>query len=250
MQLRRHSTVPLYRQMEATFLQRMNSGDLRPGERLPTETELARQWNVNRLTVRQAIGELARAGRVTVRRGAGTYVAEPPLRVEVDLPPLPTTEAEISSSEAFAAQGRQLHEVVTAVLADDLPATAEKLGFREAGTTRIDTVTADADTPWMVSSYWLDGARFPGIAEIAAGDAPVYQTLRDRYGVRLRYAWRSLIATSASAADAEVLDVPPGSPIMLREGLNIDDTGLPTLYLTRRMRGDRIKYVLRYDTTR
>lgn len=49
--------------------------------------------------------------------------------------------------------------------------------------------------------------------------------------------------------DAEVLDVPPGSPTMLREGLNGDDAGAPTLFLTRRMRGDRIKYVLLYDTS-
>ncbi|OLT22949.1 hypothetical protein BJF78_32570 [Pseudonocardia sp. CNS-139] len=69
MQLRRHSAVPLYRQMEAALLERIDSGDLRPGERLPTETELAAQWKVNRLTVRQAIGELARAGRVVVRAG-------------------------------------------------------------------------------------------------------------------------------------------------------------------------------------
>lgn len=115
--------------------------------------------------------------------------------------------------------------------------------------TRIDTCTIDGDTTWIASSYWLDGARFPGIAETAAGVAPVYQTLRDHYGVRLRYAWRSLKATSASTADAEILDVPPGSPIMLREGLNVDDAGAPTLFLTRRMRGDRIKYVLRYDTS-
>lgn len=133
MQLRRHSAVPLYRQMEAALLERMDSGDLRPGERLPAETELARQWKVNRLTVRQAIGELARAGRVTARRGAGTYVAHPPLLVEVDLPPLPMTEAVTSGSEALAAQGQQLHEAVTAVVADELRAAAEALDCPTAG---------------------------------------------------------------------------------------------------------------------
>lgn len=102
---------------------------------------------------------------------------------------------------------------------------------------------------WIASNYWLVTARFPGIAEVVAGDAPVYQALREHYGVRLRYAWRSLVATSASSVDAELLDVPAGSPVMLREGVNIDEFGVPTLFLNRRMRGDRVKYVLRYDTT-
>jgi DNA-binding GntR family transcriptional regulator len=236
--------------METAILERINSHDLRPGERLPTEAELAREWNVNRLTVRQAIGELARAGRVTVRRGVGTFVADPPLLVEVDLPPLPTTEAEASISVALAEQGQQLREIVTAVQADRDPGAAHELGLQEAELTRLDTVTVDTDAPWSVSTYWLDASRFPDIAEVAMGDTPVYQTLRDRYGVRLRYAWRSLIAASATTADAEILDVPPGSPVMLREGLNVDEAGVPTLFLTRRMRGDRIKYILRYNTSK
>lgn len=249
MQLRRHSPVPLYRQMETALLHRIDSGELLPGDQLPTETELAQRWQVNRLTVRQAIGELARAGRVTVRRGAGTYVADPPLFIEIDLPPLPTTEAEVSSSAALAAQGQQLNEVITAVVADKLPTAAEQLSLPGATLMRIDSVHADEGTPCIVSNCWLDGARFPGIADVAVGDTPVYHLLRDHYGVRLRYAWRSLVATSASGTDAEILDLPPGSPVMLREGLNVDDDGAPTLFLSRRMRGDRVKYVLRYDTS-
>jgi GntR family transcriptional regulator len=247
MQLRRNSVVPLYRQMEAALLQRIESGELRPGERLPPESELARRWQVNRLTVRQAIGELARAGRVTVRRGAGTYVVEPPLLVAVDLPQLPTTEAEAASSELLAAQGQQLHEVVIHVGGDGHPAAVEALGVSDL--TRIDTVTESPVGTWQISSYWVPRDRFPTLTVAAVGTASVYRTLREQYGVRLRYSWRTLVATAAPSADAEVLDVPTGAPIMLREGLNVDDSGRPTLFLSRRMRGDRIKYVLRYDTT-
>lgn len=66
--------------------------------------------------------------------------------------------------------------------------------------------------------------------------------------MRLRYGWRSLLVTSATMDDAELLDGPSGSAVMLREGINVDDTGTPALFRSRRMRGDRIKYALRYDT--
>lgn len=248
MQLRRHNGVPLYRQMESALLERIDSGELRPGDRLPPETELARTWRVNRLTVRQAIGELARAGHLVVRQGAGTYVAAPPLLVAVDLPPLPTTQAEATSTEAVAAQGHDLVETITAVVPNGRREPAEALGVDPAALLRLDAVHETAETIWMVSNYWLDGRRFPGIERLAVGPVTPYRLLRDAYGVRLRYAWRSLVATAASAADAAIMDVPPGIPVMLREGLNVDDDGTPTLFLSRRMRGDRIKYVLRYTT--
>jgi GntR family transcriptional regulator len=192
MQLRRNSVVPLYRQMEAALLQRIEAGELRPGERLPPESELARQWQVNRLTVRQAIGELARAGRVTVRRGAGTYVVEPPLLVAVDLPQLPTTEAEAASSELLAAQGQQLHEVVIHIGGDGRPAAVEALGVSDL--TRIDTVTESPVGTWQISSYWVPRDRFPTLTAAVIGSASVYRTYASSTGrgcaIAGRRSWR------------------------------------------------------------
>ncbi|GAA3183056.1 hypothetical protein GCM10020255_078040 [Rhodococcus baikonurensis] len=56
---------------------------------------------VNRLTIRQAIGELARAGHVIVRQGAGTYIAEPPVVIELVLPAMPSTDADAGSTTSF-----------------------------------------------------------------------------------------------------------------------------------------------------
>lgn len=241
--------VPLYRQLEDDLRQRIDSGELAPGVRLPPETELARRWQVNRLTVRQAISELARGGRVTVRRGAGTFVAQTPLVVEVDLPPLPTMAAEATSSEAFAAQGLAPRETFIGTRLGGTATAAAALGTTPEALRRIDTVIADDHSPWMASSYWVPDARFPGLANLMAGESRLYALVREHFSVRLRYDWRSLLATSASRDDAELLDVPPGTPVMLREGVNVDDTGTPTVFLSRRTRGDRLKYLLRYDTT-
>jgi DNA-binding FadR family transcriptional regulator len=52
------------------------SGDLKPGDKLPTEMELAQQLGVGRNSVREAIKMLSYLGVVEIRRGIGTYVAE------------------------------------------------------------------------------------------------------------------------------------------------------------------------------
>ena len=52
----------------------IHRGDLRPGDRLPPERDLARLLGVSRPTLRDGIGSLAAAGAVQSRRGAGTFV--------------------------------------------------------------------------------------------------------------------------------------------------------------------------------
>jgi len=89
--------------------------------------------------------------------------------------------------------------------------------------------------------------RFPDLTTSLAGGSSVYAALREGHGARLRYGWRSLSAAAATADEADLLDVPPGSPLILREGVNVDGAGTPVVFLSRRMRGDRFKYVLRYD---
>lgn len=52
------------------------SGEWKPGDRLPTEMELAQQYSVSRITSKKALNLLAQQGMVTRRRGMGTYVAQ------------------------------------------------------------------------------------------------------------------------------------------------------------------------------
>ena len=53
-----------------------------PGDRLPTEPELAARHDVSRITARQAVMQLVREGLVVRRQGKGSFVAEPPVHHE------------------------------------------------------------------------------------------------------------------------------------------------------------------------
>ncbi|UPK66407.1 GntR family transcriptional regulator (plasmid) [Rhodococcus pyridinivorans] len=68
----KRSRVPLYRQVERELLRRIRARELTPGQRLPTEPELAAQWGVNQLTIRQAIGELTIVPRDVVGIGSAS----------------------------------------------------------------------------------------------------------------------------------------------------------------------------------
>ena len=72
------SPTPLWGQIAARVRVAVASGDLRPGEPLPSVRELAKRLRVNPATVAQAYRELAREGFVETRHGAGTFVLEVP----------------------------------------------------------------------------------------------------------------------------------------------------------------------------
>jgi GntR family transcriptional regulator len=66
---------PLYRQIKSLLLQRLESGEWRPGEAIPSESELATQFSVSQGTVRKAIDEMSAENLLVRRQGKGTFVA-------------------------------------------------------------------------------------------------------------------------------------------------------------------------------
>ncbi|MEY4213662.1 MAG: hypothetical protein RL458_1888, partial [Pseudomonadota bacterium] len=67
--------APLYRQIKTLLTKRLRAGEWKPGEPIPSETELAARFRVSQGTVRKAIDELAADNLLVRRQGRGTFVA-------------------------------------------------------------------------------------------------------------------------------------------------------------------------------
>lgn len=67
---------PLYLQLKDHIKQRIDMGDLKPGEKIPSETALVKKYNVSRVTVRKGIEELVKAGYLIKIQGKGTFVSQ------------------------------------------------------------------------------------------------------------------------------------------------------------------------------
>ncbi|GKX31522.1 GntR family transcriptional regulator [Vallitalea longa] len=74
--LDKNSSVPLYRQLIEAIKDDITNNILKPGDQILTEIELSEKYQVSRITVRKAIGELVEEGYLVKQQGVGTFVAE------------------------------------------------------------------------------------------------------------------------------------------------------------------------------
>src|SRR4051795_4472746 len=123
---RKEPGVALYRQVAQDLLARVERSELAPGERLEPEARLAERYGVNRLTVRRALEELARAGIVRTEHGVGSFVAEPAVRHRID-------DGEASLSESMARRGIAIRHHLPAVVELDPTADTPFPDFAGAG---------------------------------------------------------------------------------------------------------------------
>jgi Transcriptional regulators len=79
MPIDKNSVIPIYYQLFKLLEEQIRRGDLKPGESLPTEHDIATRYSISRMTVRRAISELVTAGMVYAQQGRGTFVATPKL---------------------------------------------------------------------------------------------------------------------------------------------------------------------------
>jgi GntR family transcriptional regulator len=77
--LDRSSFIPLYYQLQELVKEQIESGAWRPGDRLPSESQLASRYGVSRVVVRQALAILQDDGQILRAQGRGTFVADPKL---------------------------------------------------------------------------------------------------------------------------------------------------------------------------
>lgn len=236
--------VPLYERVRLAIKASIDDGTYSPGERLPSESRLAEDLAVNRLTVRRAIEELARAGVVESRQGSGTYVSAPIVRLPVSQK-LSTDSLVEGMTAQIAAQGHTYEDVFLRATKVSSAPTGASQELPSGPLWRVDNAIVVNGLAWMWSSSWFPRELLNDPEGDWSSVSGLYGQL-NRVFTELRPIWRSISADAASLEDAEILSVRAGSPILVRDGLTADETGAPVLRVTRRARMDRVSYVLRY----
>ncbi|MFA7229206.1 MAG: GntR family transcriptional regulator, partial [Melioribacteraceae bacterium] len=73
-----NNLVPLYKQLVEKITGKIERGELKPGDQIPSQNELIKEFRVSMITVKKALSILIQEGVLFTRLGKGTYVSEPP----------------------------------------------------------------------------------------------------------------------------------------------------------------------------
>jgi DNA-binding GntR family transcriptional regulator len=239
--------VPLYRQVRDVLRRRLDNAEYAPGQRLPSESQLAADLGVHRLTIRRAVEELAREGFLQARQGSGTFVTRRRAPIAVTIP-LARDQFAASVEQQMRSLGQRFRDVLMSTELTEDPDVRRDLRYPRGRLRRIDSALEIDDEIWVCSTAWGPERALPGVTSRWRETDGVYGLLLDRAQDGLRYVWRSFAAEAASAEDADVLRVKPGTPVIVREGLTADAGGKPVLRVRRRARSDRVRYLLDYDS--
>jgi GntR family transcriptional regulator len=214
--LRREAPLPLYYQIELQLRRAIESGQYRPGDRLPTESALQRSYDVSRVTIRTALRRLEEEGLISTRRGRGTFVtAQGDEAHKIERNPARLRAFE----EDLLRQGGPPRIEVLAVEHGPAPQRIGAMLELDDGTevTRVRRVGWVGEAPLWLESRYLHPSIADAVTEPDLGSASMTALLEAVTGLRVESSRLRITAAAATADQARHLHLELGDPVLINE---------------------------------
>jgi GntR family transcriptional regulator len=199
------SRLPLYHQLADQLFAQIRQGIYSPGEKIPSEHELAAEHGIGRPTVRQATDALIQRGVLERRRGSGTYVRSVPAQVDL-----------FSLAGTLVSFERGGLAVTTRLLGRPRTLVIDEPGHPHHGgkACRVVRLSHVDDQPVLLEEIDLADAYFPGLARLPLHGRSLSELVSDHYRMHAQSADQRFRVTALDRPRAASLDLPAGAPIL------------------------------------
>lgn len=230
--LNQDSMTPLYVQLMNEVENSIKNGEYKPGDKLLTETEMAKKYGVSLITVRKAIGSLMDQGLVMRKQGKGTFVTKPKI------------SKNMKKLQSFSEMCEQIGMVPGARMLENRLVTAEgrvaaSLGV-EPGSKVIHISRlryADMEPMQIESSYFP--LKYAFLLDAKFDDNSLFDHLREKSGAQVASSEKMIELCRATAEEAELLGVKKGDALLLVRSTAFDKDGEPLYAGQQIINGDR-----------
>src|ERR1700736_916534 len=161
--------TPAYRRIQSGILKRIEAGQLKPGDVVDSERELAKIHRVSLMTARHALTSLEREGMVERRRGAGTFVAPPKIHFNKLM----------SYSEQMASRGLvAASQLLYCKIIDYEPEIAARIAVPpNSRLVKVERLRHAANEPFALEACYLSAEEFGGLVSAPLGRSSLFSTL-------------------------------------------------------------------------
>lgn len=230
------SAVPLYIQIAEALISQIETGDLKPGDKLPSERSLGEIFTVQRATVRQALDVLENRGLIVRKRGSGTFIAK--AKIEREAMRL-FAFTRVMTARGFKTGARLLYFSIQE--ADARAARKLAIDVGEA-IYYIHRLRQLDDEPVMLEKIRLPQKVFPEFDRHDLENRSLFEIMENEYARVVTSAEQALEAVPASEYEIKVLEMPPGSSLMMEERVSRDQYGTIVEFSRDLYRGDRFRF--------
>lgn len=205
-----------YRSIADDLRTRVRAGEFAGSNLLPSESDLSEQYEASRVTVRRALEVLREERLLESRQGFGWTVADEPVRQELDH--LETLERRLE-----AAGVRSERRILSFELVEAPRRIGEVLG--DSTVLEVRRLNLADGVPFARVTVWCPER----LGAVLSREDVQRASFLEQLPVRLGGATQSIAAALVNAPDAEVLDVPAGSPVLVAERVTRDMHGQAVL---------------------
>jgi GntR family transcriptional regulator len=226
---------PIYLQLQDKVRQQIEAGELKPGDRVPSELELAAAHKISRMTARRALNSLVEEGLLVRQPGKGTFVAEPKM---------PFPGATLSS---FSGTLRVLGLAVTSKITnlEIVPASlsvARNLNLPpQQPVVFLRRLRYIDNIPMALMSSYMHESYYQALQNADLSSRPITQIMEEASGLQLVASHDSVEASLAEPEEADLLGIRKGMPVLLVRGIVYEASGMPVRMSKVVYRGDRFR---------
>jgi GntR family transcriptional regulator len=236
-----NNILPRYYQLVNILRQKIETGEWQPQDAIPSERQLEEMYAVSRTTIRQALGILIRQGLVYQLHGKGTFVS--PRKLQKGLVEL------TSFSEDMVNRGLKPGQRILEIGEVNPPENIRKhleLSPDVSSVFRLERVrTGDGQPIGLQTSYLALQQGQTITREELEQRGSLYAILQEKFNINLAAADETLEVTIANPREAQLLEVPEGSPLLLSERVLWTNERRAIEFVKILYRGDRYRYAVR-----
>lgn len=219
--------MPLYKQVEADLIGKMDNGEYKPGEMLPAGKDLCDLYGVSSITIKKALTELAEQGRVVRIQGKGTFVANKTFRQVHGTRAIGFSER--CASQNIKASSKLILAEVTDKMPDNVRKDLELDDIQKA--IHIIRVRYMDNNPLLIEDVWFP-MHYAYLLDQDLNKASLYDTIRkyENGNVQpmLESGTNTIRLVNATTEQAKLLDLKPGTTLLYFYGRTLDrETGRP-----------------------